>query len=218
MGKGLELRSKSKEELLQLLDAYRQVIDFNIICSITDPEGKITYVNETFCKVSKFSADELLGQNHRIVNSGYHPREFFADLWSTISSGRVWRGEVKSKAKDGTFFWLDSTIVPVRDKNGRIREYFSLRLPIDDRKQVEKELQDHVNSLEKMIFMISHQVRQPVSQILEIASVLEDGGISADESRELFSYMKESAERLDQLTRELTRFMDDLRPGNKSRG
>lgn len=217
MGKGLELKSKSREELLQLLDAYRQVIDFNIICSITDPAGKITYVNETFCKVSKFSAEELLGQNHRIVNSGYHSREFFADLWSTISSGQVWRGEVKSKAKDGTFFWLDSTIVPVMDKNGRIREYFSLRLPIDDRKLAEKKLQEHVESLEKVIFMISHQVRQPVSQILEIVSVLEDGGVPADQLQELISYMKGAGQQLDQLTRELTRFMDDLRPENKSR-
>ncbi len=216
MDKALELRSKSKEELLKLLDAYQQVIDFNIICSITDPEGKIIYVNDTFCKVSRFSADELLGQNHRLVNSGYHPKEFFMDMWKTISSGQVWRGEVKSKAKDGTFFWLDSTIVPIMDENGHIREYFSLRLPIDERKRAEKELQDNVISLEKMIFMISHRVRQPVSQILEIVSVLEDSETPKDQSLELISYLKEAGQELDMITNELTQFMNNLRSKHNS--
>lgn len=205
------IKGSTKKEMLQLLTAYQQVVDINIICSVTDSNGDIIYVNDNFCRISKFSRDELLGQNHRVVNSDYHNAGFFQNLWLTISSGHVWRGEVKSRAKDGTYFWLDSTIVPIRDDNGKITEYFSIRIPIDDRKKIEEEQQAYVKSLEEMIFMTSHEVRHPISQILGISAILEDTVIINEEERELISYLKQSALKLDTFTRELTSFMHELR-------
>lgn len=212
------IKGGSKKEMLQLLTAYQQVVDLNVICSVTDPLGDIIYVNDNFCEISKYSRNELLGQNHRILNSGHHNHDFFKVLWLTISNGHVWRGEVKSMAKDGSFFWLDSTIVPIRDEYGNITEYFSIRIPIDDKKKIEEERQAYVKSLEEMIFMTSHQVRHPISQILGIATVLEGAVILDKEQVELISHLKQSALTLDTFTRELTSFMHELRKENKNDG
>mgnify|MGYP001423378589 FL=1 len=205
-------RSITKKDLLQLLKAYKEIIDLNAICSVTDPEGKIIYVNDKFCEISKYSREELLGQDHRIVNSNYHPSSMFKELWETIKSGKVWRSDVKSKAKDGTFFWLDSTIVPIHDDNGVITEYFSLRTPIDDRKRIEEEQKEYVKNLEKMLFMVSHEVRHPVSQILGIVQILQDYSNVDEECKEFISSLKVSAEDLDIFIKRLSSFMHELRP------
>lgn len=209
--KQFKTNKKMRLDLLQFQDAYQKVHDIHFVCSVTDLKGDIIYVNENFCRISKYSEEELLGQNHRIVNSDFHPKSFFGDLWKTISSGRVWRGEVKSKAKDGTFFWLDSTIVPIFNKKHEIIQYFSLRLPIDDRMKIEEERKEYIESLEKMITMTSHRVRLPVTQILGIVSVLENENLDPTEQTELLTYLKRSAHSLDLFTRELTAFMNNLR-------
>jgi len=209
-------KSSTKKDLLQLLKAYKEIVDINAICSVTDPEGKIIYVNDKFCEISKYSREELLGQDHRIVNSNYHPSSMFKDLWDTIKSGKVWRSDVKSRAKDGTFFWLDSTIVPIHDDNGVITEYFSLRTPINDRKRIEEEQKEHVKNLEKMLFMVSHEVRSPVSQILGIVQILQESGNLDPESLELISNLKTSAADLDAFTKKLSTFMHELRPESES--
>ncbi|HQS06566.1 MAG TPA: PAS domain-containing protein, partial [Daejeonella sp.] len=168
--------------------------------------------NDKFCEISKYSREELLGQDHRIVNSNYHPSSMFKELWETIKSGKVWRSDVKSKAKDGTFFWLDSTIVPIHDDNGVITEYFSLRTPIDDRKRIEEEQKEYVKNLEKMLFMVSHEVRHPVSQILGIVQILQEHDNMDAESSELISNLKVSAADLDIFTKKLSSFMHEMRP------
>jgi PAS domain S-box-containing protein len=207
-----ENRSRTKKDLMQLLNAYKQIIDLNAICSVTDPEGRIIYVNDKFCEISQYSREELLGQDHRIVNSDYHPSSVFKELWDTIKSGKVWRSDVRSKAKDGSFFWLDSTIFPIHDENGVITEYFSLRTPINDRKRIEEEQKAYVKDLEKMLFMVSHEVRQPVSQILGTVSLLEDDNTLSKENSELMANLKISAANLDVFTKKLTSFMNNLRP------
>lgn len=207
-----ENKSNTRKDLMQLLKAYKEIIDLNVICSVTDPDGKIIYVNDKFCEVSKYSREELIGQDHRIVNSNYHPSSMFKELWETIKSGKVWRSDVKSKAKDGTFFWLDSTIVPIHDENGVITEYFSLRTPIDDRKRIEEEQKEYVKNLEKMLFMVSHEVRHPVSQILGIVQILQEQDNMDAESSELISNLKISAADLDMFIKKLSSFMNELRP------
>ena len=122
-------------------------LDESAIVAFTDEKGKITYVNEKFCEVSKYSAKELIGKDHRIINSGYHSKEFMWNLWSTISSGRIFRGEIKNKAKDGTYYWVDTTIVPFLDETGKPYKYLAIRYEITQRMNAKEELKKMMTKL-----------------------------------------------------------------------
>lgn len=209
--KSLKLIGKTKKELAELLDAYQLAIDFNIICSMTDLKGNIIYVNKKFCEISKYSENELLGQNHKMLNSGCHPANFFKQMWSTIGKGNVWNNEVKNKAKDGTYYWVETVVLPIRDKNDRIIQYFSLRMPIDDKKRAEAERKEYIKSLEEMLTMTSHRVRKPITSCLGIMNLMENRiPLSQDELWNTIEHLKSSALELDTFTRELTTFIFDM--------
>ncbi len=118
----------------------RFALDESTIVVITDPEGRITYLNENFCEISKYSREELIGQDHRLLNGGYHPKKYFSDLWATIVSGNVWKGEMKNRAKDGSCFWVETTIVPVLGDDQKSQKFIAISHDITESKEAEESL------------------------------------------------------------------------------
>ncbi|MGL1885410.1 MAG: PAS domain S-box protein [Reichenbachiella sp.] len=136
-------RKEAEEKVMNLnaqLSSQNIALNESSIVAITDLKGTITYANEMFSTISGFSPEEALGANHRIVNSGHHPLSFWKDMFATIGSGKTWRGDVKNKAKDGNFYWVDSVIVPILDELGTPKEYLAIRFVITERKAIEDEL------------------------------------------------------------------------------
>jgi len=169
------------------LEQVRYALDQSAIVAITDVPGKIKYVNDKFCEISKYERAELIGQDHRILNSGFHPKEFIRDLWRTIANGDVWRGELRNRAKDGSLYWVDTTIVPFLDESGKPWQYMAIRYDITQRKLQEQRLSEQaaLTSIGEMAAVVAHEVRNPLAGIRGGVQLLSALFPDAAEGREL---------------------------------
>jgi len=142
---------KKLQSTLKEVSDYKYALDESAIVAFTDRKGIINRVNDNFCNISKYSREELIGQDHRIVNSGYHSKAFISNLWETISEGKVWKGEIMNKAKDGTFYWVNSTIVPLLNKRGKPYQYIAIRTDISKNKILEEKIKQFNVDLEQKV-------------------------------------------------------------------
>jgi PAS domain S-box-containing protein len=216
---------KLKASLKEIGD-LKSALDEHAITAITDPGGKITYVNGRFCAVSKYSREELLGQDYRIINSGYHPKEFIRQMWTVISRGKVWKGEFKNKAKDGSTYWVDTTIVPFLNEQGKPRQYVAIHSDITEHKaheesarQANVELEQRVvertaqlqaanRELEAFSYSVSHDLRAPLRHILGFVELLRQDAGAALSKNSLghLTTISQAAKQMGQLIDELLAF------------
>ncbi len=206
------------ERSLKELADIKFALDRSTIVAITDQRGIINYVNDEFCRISKYSREELLGQDHRIINSGYHSKEFIRDLWTTIASGRVWKGELRNRAKDGSIYWVDTTIVPFLNSEGKPYQYVAIRHDITNLKLAEEQIREQTAELQRAAQLsfigelaagVAHEVKNPLAGIQGAVDILIRRRDTNDPEREALEGVRHQVERIDATVRAL---LDRARP------
>lgn len=220
---------KKEKELLQTVKEvadYKYALDVSSIVAITDQRGIIKHANENFCTISKYSAEELIGQDHRIINSGYHSKDFIKDIWRTIANGKIWKGELKNRAKDGTIYWVDTTIVPFLNEQDKPYQYIAIRADITQRKKGEEEITvlnreletrveqrtaelEAVNKeMESFTYSVSHDLRAPLRAINGYAEILKEdyARVLDDEGNRLLMAVRNNAKNMGILIDDLLAF------------
>ncbi|MEO6916456.1 MAG: ATP-binding protein, partial [Chitinophagaceae bacterium] len=214
---------KNLEDSLREISDYKYALDESSIVSITDHNGIIKYVNENFCNISKYTYEELIGKDHRIFNSGFHTKELMASLWGTIVAGKIWKGELQNKAKDGTIFWVDTTIVPFLDDLGNPYQHIVIGTDITQQKQIEEELtkakmiaeqatsiareaqfkaesatetaNNAMRSKQQFLSNMSHEIRTPMNAIIGFTKVVLNTALSSKQT-EYMTAIKTSGDSL----------------------
>jgi PAS domain S-box-containing protein len=206
------------ERSLKELADIKFALDQSTIVAITDQRGIINYVNDEFCRISKYSREELLGQDHRIINSSYHPKEFIRDLWTTIAAGNVWKGELRNLAKDESIYWVDTTIVPFLNSDGKPYQYVAIRHDITQLKLAEEQVLKQAAELQRAAQLsfvgelaagLAHEIKNPLAGIQGGVDILIRRRDKNDPEREALEGMRHEVERIDSTVRAL---LDRARP------
>ena len=155
------------------LTSQKSTLDHHAIVSIADQHGNITYVNDKFCEISGYNREELIGKNHRVLKSDIHSEEFYKDLWDTITSGNVWKGEVCNRRKNGGLYWVESTISPFLDQNGVPYQYVSIRTDITHLLEARVEAEKANLAKSTFLMSMSHELRTPMNAVIGYADLLE---------------------------------------------
>ena len=185
----------------------RQALDEASIVAITDSKGIITYANKKFCKISKYSEEELLGTNHRILKSGYHSKNFYSKLWKTISNGKTWHGDIKNKAKDGTFYWVRTTITPVFDEQQNIKNFISIRTDITSQVELREKLiqSEKMSVIGQLSSNMAHDIRNPLAVIKATFDVMKE-----QKKDQLSQENLEKFDRIEQAIQRISRQIDHV--------
>jgi len=209
-------RPEVKKERDHLSDVMK-ALDESTITAITDKNGTIIYANRKFEEISKYPVLELLGKNHRILKSGFHPPEFFDKMWDTISSGNVWRGTIKNYAKDGAVYWVNTVITPFLDDDGVPEQYMAIRMDVTKEKALEEELAETIKQLdvaqkdkEEFVAMITHDLKQPLAPIRGNVALLK-----MQKMGELNEMQRECLDEIDANANRQLSMIDNLISGQK---
>jgi PAS domain S-box-containing protein len=196
----LRISYEKLEETVNELKQQQFAIDQHDIVSITDVKGTIIYANDSFCKISKYTKEELIGQNHRIVKSSVHSIDIFTEMYHTIANGKVWKGDLCNMAKDGTLYWVSNTIVPYMDaKTNKPLRYVSIRTDITDKKLAElerekllEEVTNNNRELKQFSYITSHNLRAPLTNLLSICNLIKSDSIADPLTKRLIEGFKKS--------------------------
>ena len=205
-------KKKAEEDLIEakkIAENIKMALDESAIVAITNQKGVITFVNDKFCEISKYSREELIGKDHKIINSGYHSKEFIKNIWQTIASGGIWKGEIKNIAKDGNHYWVDTTIVPSLNDKGKPTQYTAIRADITAKKKAEEELieakkiaENSVKIKDEFLRNMSHEIRTPMNSIIGFTDLLLETDLNSEQD-EFLGRIKKSSSTLLVLTNDI---------------